>query len=282
MSPKGKNVSSGSGTKRSTKGAAAGSSNRETTNLPPQIFCEQAVMQYGKDWYECQQESKYLGDEYVDEGRLRQEFPHILTQIHAWGLQYVFMDQSECNLSLVHEFYANWNTHRVELNQGFIRDSWVRFTVEPLNDFLGTPNCDNAEFLGMIERPLYRDIRHTLCGVNSVAWWDRIRDTGCHLTLHYGHFNLEARIWLKIVCSTLLPCKHTTDVTRERVVLIYHLMKGLPVNVGDILKQNMLKFRTNRRCCFCYGSIITRYLWALQIEEEVHDVSPPHPPVPSI
>ncbi|KAH0709064.1 hypothetical protein KY284_010491 [Solanum tuberosum] len=278
MAPKGKNVASGSGTKRSRKGAVAGSSSREPNDLPPQKFGGQAVMQYGKDWYECQQESKYLGDEYIDEGRLRQEFPNILAKINALGLQYVFMDQGEFNLSLVREFYANWNTHRVEINKGFIRDSWVRFSVEALNEFLGTPNCDNADFLAMTERPPYRDIRHTLCGVNYVARWDRVRDTGRHLTLHYGHFNLEARIWLKIVCSTLLPCKHTTDVTRERVVLIYRLMKGLSVNVEAILKQNMLKFRTNKRWRFCYGSIITRYLQALLIEEEVHDVCPPRPP----
>ncbi|KAG5589799.1 hypothetical protein H5410_040313 [Solanum commersonii] len=215
MAPKGKNVSSGSGTKRSRKGAATESSNRETTNLLPQKFGEKTIMHYGKDWYECQQESKYLGDKYVDEGSS-------LTKV-------------------------NWNTHCVELNRGFIRESWVRFTVEALHDFLGTPNCDNAEFMEMIERPPYCDISHTLCGVNFVVWWDRVRDTGRHLTLHYGHFNLEARIWLKIVCSTLLPCKHTTDVTRERVVLVYRLMKGLPVNVWAILRQNMLKLRTNKR-----------------------------------
>ncbi|KAH0652424.1 hypothetical protein KY289_030102 [Solanum tuberosum] len=204
-------------------------------------------MHYGKDWYDSQQESKYLGDEYVHEGRLRQEFPNILIYINALGLQYVFMDQGECNLSLVHEFYANWNTRRVEINKRFIKDSWVRFSVDALNEFLGTPNCDTADLLAMIERPPYRDIRHTLCGANFVARWDRVRNTGRHLTLHYGHFNLEARIWLKIVCSNLLPCRHTIDVTREIVVLVYRLMKGLPVNVGAIWKQNMLKFRTNKR-----------------------------------
>ncbi|KAG5605589.1 hypothetical protein H5410_027081 [Solanum commersonii] len=197
-------------------------------------------MPYGEDWYECQQESKYLGDEYVDQGRLRQEFPHIHTQIHALGLQYVFVDQGECNLSLVCEFYANWNTHHVKLNWG-----------------------------------------HTLCGVNSVARWDRVRDTGRHLTLHYGHFNLEVRICLKIMCITLLSCKHTTNVTREKVVLVYRLMKGLPMNVGAILKENMLKFRTKKRCHFCYGSIINRYLRALQIEKEVRDMCPP-PHVPHL
>lgn len=95
---------------------------------------------------------------------------------------------------------------------------------------------------------------------------------GCYLTLHYVNFNLEARIWLKIMCYTLLPCKKTIDVTRGGVVLIYHLMKGLPVNVGAILKHNMLKVSTNNRWNFCYRSIITRYLWVLVIEEEVPDL----------
>uniref|UniRef100_M1DBI3 Uncharacterized protein n=1 Tax=Solanum tuberosum TaxID=4113 RepID=M1DBI3_SOLTU len=49
MAPKGKNVSSDLGTKRSRKRAATGSSNRETTNLPPQKFGEQTVMHYEKD-----------------------------------------------------------------------------------------------------------------------------------------------------------------------------------------------------------------------------------------
>ncbi|KAG5628219.1 hypothetical protein H5410_013437 [Solanum commersonii] len=58
MAPKGKNVASGSGTKRSRKGAAIGSSSREPTNLPPQKFGKQAVIHYGKPgitvgWVAC-------------------------------------------------------------------------------------------------------------------------------------------------------------------------------------------------------------------------------------
>ncbi|KAH0632964.1 hypothetical protein KY284_035750 [Solanum tuberosum] len=55
-------------------------------------------------------------------------------------------------------------------------------------------------------------------------------------------------------------------------------MKRLPVNVGAILRQNMLKFRINKWWNFCYGSLLTRYLRALEIEEEVHDLCPPRAP----
>ena len=69
-----------------------------------------------------------------------------------------------------------------------------------------------------------------------------------------------------------------TDVMWERVMLIYRLMKGLPVNAGDILRQNMFKLRINKRWCFCYGSIIPTYMRSLMIEEEVHYVCPPLAP----
>ena len=69
----------------------------------------------------------------------------------------------EFNLILVREFYANWNAHHVEMNSGFVTNSRVHFSIEALNNFLGTPNCDHTEFLDMVERHSYRDICHTLC-----------------------------------------------------------------------------------------------------------------------
>uniref|UniRef100_M1DS73 Uncharacterized protein n=1 Tax=Solanum tuberosum TaxID=4113 RepID=M1DS73_SOLTU len=46
-------------------------------------------------------EAKYIGDEYVNRERLVAEFPHIHAQVLALGLQYIFVDQSECNLGQV-------------------------------------------------------------------------------------------------------------------------------------------------------------------------------------
>lgn len=164
MANKGKSDVSSSRTKMSRKEVVVGSSSREPTNLRPQKFGKQAVMHYGKVWYAHQQESKNLGNEYVDEERLHLEFPHIHAKINALGLQYFLVNQGEYNFSLVCEFYTNQNTHHVEINRGFNRDSGVRFSIEALNNFLGTPN------FYMVEWPPYRDIR--LCGVNFVAQWD--------------------------------------------------------------------------------------------------------------
>uniref|UniRef100_M1DN14 Putative plant transposon protein domain-containing protein n=1 Tax=Solanum tuberosum TaxID=4113 RepID=M1DN14_SOLTU len=106
-----------------------------------------------------------------------------------------------------------------------------------------------------------------------MARWEHSKDTGRHNTLHFANFNQVARVWLKIVCSVLLPAKHLTKVTRDRVVLIYMLMKGMPINVRAILRHNMMKFKNNLRWQFCYEGFITRFLRARGIEKKVVDLN---------
>ncbi|KAG5572909.1 hypothetical protein H5410_062675 [Solanum commersonii] len=228
MAPKGKNVDGGAGSKRSRKGDVFSSSSSQT---PSQKFGKQAVEQYSKEWFECQKEAKYLGDEYVNEVRLQVEFPIIHEIVCNLGLHYVFENEGDCNLTLVREFYENWITETGYNKSVPIRSNTIHFTSKVLNVFLGTPQCDAYDYNRLKETPPYRDIRHTLCGIDSTAR-DRNKDTSRHATLHYTNLNQVASIWLKIVCSVLLSGMHTSDVTREWVVPVYMLMKGIPINVG--------------------------------------------------
>lgn len=63
----------------------------------------------------------------------------------------------------------------------------------------------------------------------------------------FAHLNQKARFWLKIMCSVLLPGKHTLDVIRDRVLLVCRLIKGLQVNGGLIHRHNMMEFWNNMR-----------------------------------
>uniref|UniRef100_M1DNL5 Putative plant transposon protein domain-containing protein n=1 Tax=Solanum tuberosum TaxID=4113 RepID=M1DNL5_SOLTU len=265
MAPKPKNVA---GSKRSRKGEASRSGNRE----PAQKFGKKAVKEYGLMWFDCLREPKYMGDEYVDEVRLQSQFPAIYMTIVELELEFIFAHPGDCNLTLVREFYANWMTES-QIKQVPIRGKEVRFSTQVLNEMLGTPNYGTDEFNRLKETPPYRDIRHTLCGVESTARWGRSKDTGMHNTLYFPNFNLVARVWLKIVCAMLLPAKHLSKVTRHKVVLVYMLMKGMPTNVRAILRQHMMKFRNIMRWRFCYGGLITRYLRAQGIEEEAFDLT---------
>ncbi|KAG5584245.1 hypothetical protein H5410_044679 [Solanum commersonii] len=201
-----------------------------------QKFGKKVVQRYRLTWFDCHREAKYIGDEYVD------------------------------------SFYANWLT-KTKYKTVPIRGRDVKFSTRILNELLGTLNYDADDFNMLKEKPLYKDIRHTLCGVELTARWGCSKYTERHSTLHFANFNLITRVWLKIVCSILLPAKYLTEVTRDRVVLVYMLMKGMPINVGVVLRQNMMKFRNNLCWRFCYGGLITRFLRTQGIEDEACDLT---------
>ncbi|KAG5582081.1 hypothetical protein H5410_052708, partial [Solanum commersonii] len=218
MALKAKNMA---GAKWSRKGGASGSENREL----PQKFGKKTVQQYGLTWFDCQRKPKYMGDEYVDEVRLQSQFLGIYRTVVGLGLRFIFNHLGDYNMSLVHEFYANWLTETKYKNMS-IRGKNVKFSARILNELLGTPNCDADDFNRLKEKPPYRDIRHTLSEVELTARWACSKDTGRHSTLHFANFNLIAKVWLKIVCSVLLPAKHLTEVTRDRVVFVAVLLWG--------------------------------------------------------
>ncbi|KAG5611166.1 hypothetical protein H5410_022447 [Solanum commersonii] len=119
-----------------------------------QKFGKKVAERYGHEWFECQKEAKYLGDEYVNEVRLQTQFPIIYNTVNALGLRFMFEDQGDCNLTLGQEFYANWNTE-TRFNKTIpIRGKDVKFTSKVLNLFLGTPNCEAEDFNRLKEHPL--------------------------------------------------------------------------------------------------------------------------------
>lgn len=61
------------------------------------------------------------------------------------------------------------------------------------------------------------------------------------------------RVWLKIVHSMFIPPKPLTNVARDRVILVYMLTKGMPVNEGEIQRQYMMNIQNNLRWQFFIG-----------------------------
>ncbi|KAH0757758.1 hypothetical protein KY290_021251 [Solanum tuberosum] len=86
----------------------------------------------------------------------------------ALGLRFIFEHPGDCHLSLVREFYVNWLIETKYKTVPIpVKD--VKFSTRIVNKFLGTPNCDADDFNRLKENPSYRDIRHTLYGVESTA-----------------------------------------------------------------------------------------------------------------
>ena len=108
--------------------------------------------------------------------------------------------------------------------------------------------------------------------------WTRHKDNGRHNTYPYACLNREARIWLRIVNSCLIPGTQYTKVTRDRVCLVYALMMNVPINIGAVIRTSMRKARVHKRSHFSFDNFLTALLRKEHIEEEPADHKLPHNP----
>ncbi|MCE3049572.1 hypothetical protein HAX54_045183, partial [Datura stramonium] len=95
--------------KRARKGKKEASSSTSKAG-PARIFRAKVVEPHGLTWFNTQKEAKYAPENWIDEGLLELEFPVIEDKIRKLGAGYVFNELERCNLTLVREFYTNWDT----------------------------------------------------------------------------------------------------------------------------------------------------------------------------
>ncbi|MCD7469290.1 hypothetical protein HAX54_008221, partial [Datura stramonium] len=107
----------------------------------------------------AQKEAKYAPKNWIDEGHLALEYPTIL----ELGLGYVFAELEECSLTLMREFYSNWDTSFGERKKVKIQGQVVLFSARSFNAFLCTPVVDPSVYSKLLETPLHLDICYTLC-----------------------------------------------------------------------------------------------------------------------
>ena len=139
-----------------------------------------------------------------------------------------------------------------------VRGVEVPLTPTVLNQLLGTVDAAYDALMGINFSPPYQVIRHTSCGAQSTTKWIRHGHRGYHQSYRYAYMNREDRVWLKIVMKCLIPRLHFTEVTCDRVFLVYALMTRLSINIGAVLKLTMRKVRFPRERMYAFGELITR------------------------
>ncbi|KAK4724170.1 hypothetical protein R3W88_026949 [Solanum pinnatisectum] len=251
-----------SSTQRSGKVVASSSRKRVRTGttIPPalavprgqtQHYGAKAVTSEGKKWYKSHTEAKYFSNVILDDVQLEREFPQIMRRLQDLRMGFIFQDPSECNVSVVREFYANWK-HDARSHFVAVRSVEVSLTPSMINQVLGTSEAPSDILIGLNISPPYQQIRHILCGMQPTFY-------------PYAHMNRESWVWLKLVMNCLIQGLHFTKVTRDRVCLVYALMKDLPINMAQV--------HQGRR--YAFGGLITNLCRQAGVPEESVDYMAP-------
>ena len=137
-------------------------------------------------------------------------------------------------LPVVNKFYANL----VSPDQHHI---WVRNTLVPLdsyiiNAFYNLPaeiNCEYAKLRDKLTPKKWNTIFTTLT-IEGASW---VNEEG--RVVNRIDLKPIAKVWVKFLKSRLMPTTHTTTVSQERLVLLYVIVRELPIDVGSIIAKEI-------------------------------------------
>ena len=137
-------------------------------------------------------------------------------------------------LPVVKEFYANLvspGQHNI-----WVRNSLVPLDSRVINAFYNLPaeiNCEYAKLLDKLTPQRWNTIFTTLT-VEDASW---ANEEG--RVINRIDLKPIAKVWVKFLKSRLMPTTHTTTVSQERLVLLYVIVRGLPIDVGSIIAKEI-------------------------------------------
>lgn len=141
-----------------------------------------------------------------------------------WQSMHPEIWQSIHDLDFLREIYDGWDL-KDEEQLVPIHERFIDISTTALCNHLGVPDVPHASLTNFITWPSYMEIRHTLCGVNSNATWVHDKRTRSRIKFPNKKLNLAAKVWLKLINTRLLPCDPDKHIGRDKVYLLYFLMK---------------------------------------------------------
>ncbi|XP_062101883.1 uncharacterized protein LOC133808872 [Humulus lupulus] len=183
------------------------------------------------------------------------EVPAFLTTVieqHQWEL---FCQKPEyAIIPVVKEFYANLAF--AENSEVLVRGKVVSFAGEAINALFGLANVDSSTYNEMILAPTPADFDKALQCVAAPGTQWCISSGGVRTLLHTSILP-KAAVWLSFLKCRLLPTTHDTTVSTERVFLLYCILAGLGVNVGQIISRQLASCARKKKGKLFFPSLIT-------------------------
>ncbi|XP_073039013.1 uncharacterized protein [Primulina eburnea] len=151
---------------------------------------------------------------------------------------------------VVREFYAN--APEGTENKAKVRGRLVPYDPTTINDLLGLPAVDDSVFQAWVLNPDYDLIIHTLC-YPGTTW----KQPGTYTVFLEKFLKVEAALWYAFLSKRLMPVGHTSDVQRDRAVVLYAIYTGMPIYVGKLIFGQLNICINCNNLAFYFPTIVT-------------------------
>ncbi|MED6171544.1 hypothetical protein PIB30_041694 [Stylosanthes scabra] len=163
-------------------------------------------------------------------------------RILARGWGFMYEPSIPINLSWVREFYANKT--KKDQREIFLRGRKITCSVSTIKKTLGIPKfrgkCRYSEISEAYNnKTLNMDKVLQVIGNEGATWWEDPRNPVIPTRPKKKILNYEAWMWLKLVVCNINPTRHETTLSMEIVLLIYALMRDMPVCLASVIRYAM-------------------------------------------
>ena len=173
-------------------------------------------------------------------------------------------------LPIVKEFYSNmlrWDQHTI-----LVRNVQVLLDLRVINAFHNLPSDIDFEYSKIVENMTAKKwsvVLKTLT-VEGSSWLNKEG-----IVVNRIDLKLVAKIWAKFLNSQLIPTTHTTTVSHERLILLYAIIKGVPIDVGKIMEREISEFlvKNTKFPLYCFPHSSPTFVFVSRVKISAKDES---------
>ncbi|KAJ1413502.1 hypothetical protein SESBI_19578 [Sesbania bispinosa] len=189
------------------------------------------------------------------------EYPDIQTTIAKLRWEFFCQIVGQGRQGLTFEFYTNgWRTKDEDWPEftTFVRGKVVKFDPDHINKILcigSDPSIYGPTFADFCKRsPNFQEMLQVLCCTDVV--WLPINQPK-HKALKMGDLRPFPRAWGAFIIASVLPVLHDTTLLLDRVKVLFAIMKGMKIDVGSIISEEMATIMSSKTKSLAYPSLIT-------------------------
>ncbi|PIN21235.1 hypothetical protein CDL12_06066 [Handroanthus impetiginosus] len=141
---------------------------------------------------------------------------------------------------MVREFYANIKFNSLNTNRVLVRGTTVDFSSSAVNNLFDAPIVDEPnDFEAFIQHlPSWETISEVLCTAPP-NWILNVHNEP--VGIPRSSLTNEAWDWLRFINARLYPSSHLSEISKDRAILLYAILTGVPLNIGRYINGAILK-----------------------------------------
>ena len=159
--------------------------------------------------------------------------------------RFIQAPQHDGDRELTHEFYINLAANRGDLV--YLRGQQIDISVAAINRHYQLPDYPEDPYLRLLQDGIDRDhLTFTLTGERHdlAPDWRRI---------DREKLTPATKVWYYFVAARLMPTVTNSQVRKERALLTYAIMRGVRIDVGRVIHQEIMAALETKRCKWSLG-----------------------------